>query len=60
MPTNLNLSMNKQEFNEIKETIKANEEATINILKPCKFKKFNYFKYIPQKNEDVNREPKYF
>ena len=52
--------MNKQEFNEIKETIKANEEATINILKPCKFKKFNYFKCVPQKNKDVNREPGYF
>ena len=39
--------MNSQKFNEIEEAIKTNEEAaTIDILKRCKFKKFNYLKHV--------------
>ena len=60
----LKSSMNKQEFNEIEETINTNEEATINILKRHKFKRFNYLKYNPQekptatKNDDFIEELK--
>ena len=41
----LQSSMNMPEFNEIEETIKINEEATINILKLRRFKRFNYMKH---------------
>ena len=41
----LKQSMEKEEFQKIKETISRNEEATKRILKQKKIKKFNYLKH---------------
>ena len=39
--------MEKEDFQKIKETISRNEEATKQVLKQRKFKKFNYLKHKP-------------
>ena len=41
----LKQNMEKEEFQNIKETISRNEEATKRVLKRRKFKKFNYLKH---------------
>ena len=43
----LKQNMEKEEFQEIKQTISRNEEATKRVLKQRKFKKFNYLKHKP-------------
>ena len=43
----LKQNMEKEEFQKIKETISRNEEATKQVLKQRKFKKYNYLKHKP-------------
>ena len=43
----LKQNMEKEEFRKIKETISRNEEATKQVLKQRKFKKYNYLKHKP-------------
>ena len=50
----LRKSMENEEFNKVKATIKENEEATKRLLQQRKFKKFNHLKHNP-KPEKIQR-----